>query len=257
MNRLPFAVSIPHGGTDIPPEFAPLVIATPEDMKEDVDQLTREIFHVDPSRIQHLLTFSTSRTFVDLNRPPESFGEAHPDGVVKRKTHLQRTVFSEFPKDTDVKAVLERLYFPYHAELERMTRDPAVKLTLDCHSMAEYGLPVSPDVQGEKRPLICLGHRGGVSAKLEMVLALQELMSDIYELPKSDIVIDKPFNGGHITRTHGGLDTPVIQIEFSRGFYLGDQVGKPEPKLAPNILKDWQGRFVRVLEGLASHKSLL
>ena len=87
MKKLPFAVSIPHGGTDIPEEFEPLVIATAEDCREDVDHLTREICSVPEDAVQHFLTFATSRTFVDLNRPPDAYGEEHPDGVVKRKTH--------------------------------------------------------------------------------------------------------------------------------------------------------------------------
>lgn len=250
MTRLPFVVSVPHGGTEIPEEFSPLVKASPEDRKEDVDHLTREIFGVPDERVLHRLEFPVARTFVDLNRPPDTFGDEHPDGVVKQKTHLGRTVFSQFPELEAIEGVLRRWYDPYHSRLAEVTRDPRTRLTLDCHSMAPFSLPVSPDAPGERRPAICLGHKAGASAPLEMVEALKSIMSRRYEVPLEEIVIDKPFNGGYITRTYGSISTPVIQIEFSRGFYLGQEEGKPEPQMGAESVARWQARFLSTLEDL-------
>lgn len=250
MTRLPFVVSVPHGGTEIPEEFSPWVMASPEDCKEDVDHLTREIFGVPEERVLYRLEFPVSRTFVDLNRPPDTYGDEHPDGVVKQKTHLGRNVFSRFPDPEQIQRVLRRLYDPYHTRLAEVTRDPRTRLTLDCHSMAPFSLPVSPDAPGVRRPAICLGHKAGASAPLEMVEALRAIMSRHYEVPLEEIVIDRPFNGGYITRTYGSISTPVIQIEFSRGFYLGQEEGKPEPKLDPESIAGWQARFLATLEDL-------
>lgn len=223
-------------------------------MKEDVDHLTREICGVDRELVVHYLDFDTSRTFVDLNRPPDWVGEDYPDGVVKRRTHLGHPVFREFPSDEDVKKVMDRLYHPYHDELQEITTDPGVKLTIDCHSMSPRGLPVSPDAPGEERPPICVGHRGGVTATLEMVRALIDIMSVVYEVPANDIRIDDPFNGGYITRKYGSLNNPIIQIEFSRGFYMESQVGNPDPKLPPDEIEMWQNRFEETLRGLANNR---
>jgi N-formylglutamate deformylase len=254
MKRLPFAISVPHGGTDVPEEFAPHLLATSECMKEDVDHLTREICGVNSELVVHYIDFETSRTFVDLNRPPDWVGELYPDGVVKRLTHLGHPVFREFPSDTLVKAVLDRLYFPYHGKLERITRDPEVKLTIDCHSMAPRGLPVSPDEPGKERPPICLGHRGGATATREMVQVLQDVISVVYGVPCRDILIDAPFNGGYITQQHGSLDNPVIQLEFSRGFYMPSQVGASEPSLPAGELEVWKNRFEETLRGVAGNR---
>lgn len=251
MTKLPFAISIPHGGTDVPEEFADLVVATPDCTKEDVDHLTREICSVPEGRVQHFLTFSTSRTYVDLNRPPESFGQEHPDGVVKRETHLGKQVFDQFPKTEVVKSVIDRLYHPYHERLQKAVKDPNVKLTLDCHSMSPTGLTVSPDSPGQSRPPICVGHKSGLTASREMVDGLRQVMSEVYQVSIDEIAVDKPFNGGYITRTHGSLETPMIQVEFSRGFYMPDQVGQPSPTLNDKEIALWSGRFLETLERLA------
>ncbi len=254
MQKLPFAVSVPHGGTEVPPEFTPFVIATADCTREDVDHLTREICGISPDRIRHFLAFDASRTYVDLNRPPDAYGQDHPDGVIKQKTHLGRNVFREFPPTEVVDAVLSRLYRPYHEKLQEIMDDREVKLTLDCHSMSPVGLEGSPDGLGRIRPAVCLGHKGGQSASLEMVETLRHVMAEVYQLPLSEVVIDKPFNGGYITRTYGRPDKPLIQIEFSRGFYMKEQLGRSDPTLSPSEIDIWQDRFTQTLERLAKCK---
>lgn len=247
MNPLPFVLSIPHGGWGTPEEFSPLVIATAEDQKEDIDHLTREIFAQPEGFVAHQLVFETARTFVDLNRVPQNWGENFPDGVVKTLTHLDRPIFSQFPEDSVIQEVLDRLYHPYHQALAEAVADPKVVLLLDCHSMAPYGLGVSPDRPGQPRPLINLGHRGGATAPLWIVECLREIMAEVYELPVEEILIDHPFDGGYITVSHGSRGTSAIQIEFNRAFYLGDQEGKVSPDLKPEVLNLWRERFGRVL----------
>ncbi len=248
MQRLPFALSIPHGGVETPKEFLELVVATPDDQREDIDHLTREIFSVPEGMVAKQLTFATARTFVDLNRRPEAWGPSYPDGVVKSLTHVDRPVFSRFPDDETVRQVLERLYVPYHAALAEIVADPEVVLLIDCHSMAPYGLSVSPDTPGQPRPLINLGHRGGDSAPLALVQTLQAIMAEVYEIPLEEIAIDHPFNGGHITNSHCGPNSYAIQIEFNRAFYLGDQEGKPNPAVENSVLELWREKFARCLQ---------
>ena len=120
--------------------------------------------------------------------------------------------------------------------------------------MSPRGLSVSPDEPGAERPPICLGHKGGATATLEMVQALQDVMSVVYEVPCKDISVDAPFNGGYITRRHGSLNSPMIQLEFSRGFYMPSQVGVPEPSLPADELQMWNDRFEETLRGLAASR---
>ena len=247
MKPLPFVISIPHGGREIPEELRALVIASPDDQREDIDHLTREIFAQPEGFVAHQLVFDVARTFVDLNRVPQHWGERFPDGVVKTLTHLDRPVFSQFPEDELVQQVLDLHFYPYHQALAEAVADPEVVLLLDCHSMAPHGLSVSPDRPGQPRPLINLGHRGGATAPLWLVEMLREIMVEVYELPQDQVLIDHPFDGGYITANHGSRGTSAIQIEFNRAFYLGDQEGQATPSLEPDTLNLWQTRFARVL----------
>ena len=248
MQRLPFALSIPHGGLETPLEFRDLVIASAEDQKEDIDHLTREIFGVPRTLVAHQVVFDIARTFVDLNRDPDHWGVEHSDGVVKTLTHLDRPVFSQFPSDEVITQVLERLYHPYHEALSAIAADPEILLILDCHSMAPFGLTVSPDHPGQPRPLINLGHRGGATAPLWVVEQLRAIMAEIYNISCSDIAIDHPFNGGYITNTHARSNTWAIQIEFNRAFYLNHEEGKSAPRLEPHVIDLWRDRFARTLQ---------
>ncbi len=216
MLKLPFAISIPHGGTEIPSAFKPYLIASPEDLKEDVDHLTREIFSLSEEQVECTITFPYGRTFVDLNRAPTAYGDNHPDGVVKQRTHTGRPVFETFPPGETVDAVLEELYHPYHQKLSSLVTSERVRLLVDCHSMAPRDLSFSPDSEAKERPLVCLGHRGGVTAPLELVQAFQISLCQAYGLATEDISIDRPFSGGYITQTYGPGPIPVIQIEFNR-----------------------------------------
>lgn len=248
MQRLPFALSIPHGGVETPKELLELVVATPEDQREDIDHLTREIFGVPEGMVASQLQFGTARTFIDLNRPPDAWGPLFPDGVVKSLTHIDRPVFSRFPEDGVIHQLLDRLYKPYHQALADIVADPEILLLLDCHSMAPYGLGVSPDKAGTPRPLINLGHRGGRSAPLQLVETLREIMHEVYDIPSQEISIDHPFNGGYITNTHCSPTSYAIQIEFNRAFYLGNQEGKPLPTMESATVDLWRDKFARCLQ---------
>jgi N-formylglutamate amidohydrolase len=247
MQRLPFALSIPHGGVETPEELVGTVIVTPEDQREDIDHLTREIFSVPEGLVAAQITFETARTFVDLNRHPNAWGAEQADGVVKSLTHLNRPVFSQFPDRAIIERLLDRLYRPYHQRLAELVEDPEVVLLLDCHSMAPASLPVSPDRPGQPRPMINLGHRGGASAPFWLVQTLQEVMAEVYQLPLEEVRIDYPFNGGYITHTYHSPHSHAIQIEFNRAFYLGDQEGQARPVLDFATLEQWREKFARCL----------
>lgn len=222
MEELPVLLSIPHGGMDIPAELEDRIVLSAADIFEDIDPYTREIYDLGDS-VTHVVSTAYPRTFVDLNRAPDDLPPDNPDGVVKSHTCYGKTIYqSGMEPDSDLKdTLLEKYYFPYHNEIERLSnsKDPAIALALDCHSMAAVGPAISPD-RGKKRPMVCLGNAHGRSCSQEAAAAMAACFRRAFSLEENDVTINRPFAGGYITRRYGGHPLPWIQVELNRDLYL-------------------------------------
>lgn len=250
---LPILVSVPHGGTETPPELADRVIATPQDIFDDSDAATLDIYALE-GEVAHFVTTPIARAFVDLNRAPDDRPPANPDGVVKSETCYGRPIYDPAKPltDQDAKALLERYYFPYHARLEEAARDDGVRLALDCHSMAAVPPPTSPDL-GQQRPLICLSNDDGRTSQVSTLEKLADALAEAFEINRSGIWLNRPFKGGHITRSHGGGRVPWIQLEMNRSLYLADPwFDRDTLRVDARRLHDLRNRVFRALSWMDS-----
>ncbi len=68
----PFLISIPHGGTSVPPEVRDLVNLSRKEIVFNSDPHTRRIYGFDDA-VEALVDFDVSRIFVDTNRPPYDY----------------------------------------------------------------------------------------------------------------------------------------------------------------------------------------
>ena len=66
---LPFLMSIPHGGTDVPEDVRPLLLLSDDELRYYCDPLTRVVFGYQ-DRVLASIETPVSRMIVDLNRPP-------------------------------------------------------------------------------------------------------------------------------------------------------------------------------------------
>lgn len=250
MSVLPVLLSIPHGGTDIPPEIASRVCITPKDQFEDGDALTREIYGIKDD-VLACIEGSIARAFVDLNRDVTDRPPNNPDGVVKSMTCLGKPIYHSGKELDDelTEVLLKKYYHPYH-DMIRKTLDSnrKIKLMLDCHTMEAVGPKISPD-PGNIRPMFCLGSNFGKSCPEEMVQRMAGCIRKAFELDKEEIVINNPFAGGHITRTYGNQPIPCIQIEMSRALYLSKPWFDSENlKVLPERLNQLQNSFLKALK---------
>lgn len=229
--KLPVLVSIPHGGTGVPPELADRVRIGPNDILADGDAFTGEIYDVaDCVGLQ--LKAEIARAFVDLNRAEDDLPPGNPDGVVKSHTVFQKPIYLEDrqPDAALIERLLERYHRPYHGRIREALSDGryGIELALDCHSMLAVGPEISPD-PGQTRPAVCLGNRNGGSCPPETLDSLADCFRRVFGLGESDVALNRPFSGGYITRTYGGDLVPWIQIELSRGLYMqGPAIAEPE-----------------------------
>ncbi|MEK9629438.1 MAG: N-formylglutamate amidohydrolase [Nitrospinota bacterium] len=249
MSKFPVLLSIPHGGTDVPPEISSRVFITAKDQFEDGDALTRQIYGINDS-VSACVEGKIARAFVDLNRDVNDRPPENPDGVVKSMTCLGQPIYhkgQELDQEmTDL--VLEKYYYPYH-DLIRKTLDSnsELQLMLDCHTMEAVGPEISPD-PGKTRPKFCLGSNFGKSCPEDIVQKMADCIRKVYKLNQEDVVIDKPFSGGHITRTYGNQPIPCIQIEMSRALYLSSPWFNPKfMTVLPDRLEELREKFFQTL----------
>ncbi len=219
MKKLPVLMSVPHGGLAIPPELEETVMLDEWEIFGEADAYTRKIYDLS-SLVQKWYDFDIARVFIDLNRPPHTFPPEVTDGVIKDITTYGVKIYKEGngPGPELAEALVKKYYVPYHDRLVE-AMDEGTELGLDCHSMAAIAPPTARDA-GSERPLICLGDVHGETCPSETTESFRKCLAEALGMEQDEISINRPFAGGHITRTYGSGKVPWIQIEISRALYL-------------------------------------
>lgn len=208
--KLPFLVSLPHAGLDVPEELEDYCILSHNEIVKDGDEQAWEIYSELEALAESFQTTNIARAFVDLNRAPD---DIRLDGVVKTHTIFNQPIYDRPLPDALIKTLIKKYWMPYHEGLTRLSSH-GVKLGIDCHTMASVGPLVGPDT-GKPRPAVCLSNAYGTCPEQWI-----QIMKDCFESTiKDEVRINDPFAGGHIIRSHGN-EIPWIQIEISRGDFM-------------------------------------
>lgn len=244
-DQLPFLISIPHGGTDIPATVQPLLALTSADLEYHCDPRTQEIFGF-RDRVPAFIDTPVSRIVVDLNRPPLPLPPRDPDGIIKRFTVDGKPVYlpGKIPDVGLIHALLKAHYFPYHQEIDMLLDRHPVKIAFDCHSMLPEGSPRQSD-SGKTRPWICLGNNGDNAGRplpgslatcpSDWILALKKRFEEGFAQP-GQVAINDPFSGGFIANAHyWHKGIPWIQIEVNRALY--ENTGADSSETGHNIVE--------------------
>ena len=244
---LPFLISIPHGGTDVPEPVRQLLLLTDEELRYYSDPLTRILFEY-RDRVAAYIDSPISRMVVDLNRPPLPLPLHDPDGIIKTRTIDGREVYrpGHVPDMQLIHNLLKTHYFPYHQQIDELIDQKPVRIAFDCHSMLPYGSENQKDA-GKVRPLICLGNNGDrmgrtkkgniATCNEEWITALAGIFRE--EFPQDNAVeINNPFSGGFISNAHyWHKGIPWIQIEVNRALYEPDKpIRKSEDDLLDRVI---------------------
>jgi len=221
LTKLPVLLSIPHGGTQRPPELDGHLSITDKDLFDDSDPFVIEIYDLG-EKVEGVVKSNIARAFVDLNRSLQDLPPQNPDGLIKSATCYEKPIYKQGsePDDSLRRVLIELYYKPYHRSIQKSIQDLDLQLCLDCHSMASVAPNVSPDGNQKKRPMFCLSNQDGKTSSKEMLELLASCISDSYGISRSNISLNDPFHGGHITKTYGNNPIPWIQIEMNRDLYL-------------------------------------
>ena len=205
--KLPFLISVSHGGLKVPQEVAKYSLLTLDEIIADGDVGSMEIYAPLKSNVDQFVLTDIARAFVDVNRAPN---DLRKDGVVKTHTCWDVPIYSSPLTHEQINSLLERYYYPYHETLTQLSKSGVI-LGIDCHTMAAVGPPVGPDT-GQERPNACLGNADGTCPD-SWIETLRVFLAK--RLP-GEVTINRPFSGGYITRNHAN-EMPWLQLELSRG----------------------------------------
>jgi len=257
--KLPFLISIPHGGTDVPEIVRPVLALSPDEIRYHADPSTREIFGF-RDRVAAFIEAPVSRMVVDLNRPPLPLPPKDPDGIIKVTTVDGKPVYrpGRVPDISLSHRLLMAYYFPYHQEIDELLDRHHPRVAFDCHSMLPAGA-VSQKDAGQKRPLFCLGNNGDRTGRPNpgglatcpqgWIAGLARRFEQEFMVP-GQVAINEPFSGGFIANAHyWHKGVPWIQIEVNRALY--DEASREgTTSEAPFFtVGELRGKIWKVLEG--------
>ena len=210
----PLVISIPHSGTDIPQDIAPLCNLGAK--REHTDWTLLEL--VAPLS-ETTLAATVSRYIVDVNRFKPRAGKA-TQPIIPRIDEKGNLLFNNYPSKQKQSDWLERYYTPYYLHLENLLNEKSEQhkrvLLVDLHSY---------DDKLFKTTDIILGTRKKQTLGPDTLEKLQVLFHEEGLTTR----VDTPFSGGNIIATFGKqARIEAVQIEVPYSLYLEGHSLHPE-----------------------------
>jgi formiminoglutamase len=226
----PLIVSLPHTGTDIPPQIEAR-LASPWLARRDADWWVERLYAFAADLGATVIRTSISRTVIDVNRDPTG-ASLYPGAAT---TELCPTTSfdgealyrpGQGPDADEIAARRARWFDPYHAALEaaitRLREVHARVVLYDGHSIRSR----IPRLFDGELPQFNIGTNSGASCDPALTAAVEAACA----ASPFDRVTNGRFKGGHITRRHGRPATGVhaIQMELACRGYM-DEPASPTP----------------------------
>ena len=202
----PLVISIPHSGTNIPQDIAPLCNLGAK--REHTDWALPEL--VAPL-LETTLVATVSRYIVDVNRFKPRTGKA-TQPIIPRIDELGHQLFYNYPSKQKQADWLKRYYTPYYHHLESLLHQKLEQyskvLLIDLHSYDDQLFQTSD---------IILGTRKKQTISKDILEQLQTLFHE----EGFSTRVDTPFAGGNIIATFGKHPSiEAVQIEVPYSLYL-------------------------------------
>jgi len=219
---VPLLISIPHLGTELPPDLADGMSDTAA-IKQDTDWHLDRLYGFAADMGASVLQAKVSRYVIDLNRPPS--GESLYPGQTTTGLCPTETFRGE-PLYRQAQALsasqqadrLARYWQPYHdalcSELDRLKEQHGTVLLWDAHSIAS----VLPRLFDGELPNLNFGTADGRSCAPSII----ETVVAEARASRFSYVVNGRFKGGYITRQYGVPANRVhaIQLEMGQDLYM-------------------------------------
>jgi N-formylglutamate deformylase len=223
----PLLVSIPHTGTEIPPDIEAKLIS-PWLARKDADWWIDRLYDFAADLGATVIRTTISRTVIDVNRDP-SGASLYPGqattGLCPTETFDGEPLYKSGnePDDAEIARRGEIYFDPYHtalaAESARLRQQHAQIVLYDCHSIRS----VVPRLFEGELPHMNIGTNSGASCGPE----LQQSIESVCAASPFTWVSNGRFKGGWITRHYGrpALGVHAVQMELACRSYIDDPVG--------------------------------
>ncbi len=237
--RLPILISVPHCGTEYPPEvvdqFRPEVIEDPEDTDWFVHHLYDFLVRFGVT----IIHARYSRYVIDLNRDP-SGKQLYSDGrtetsIIPTHTFSGKPLYrSAAPDPAEYERRLMTYFVPYYQKVEALLKDfrreSRQVMVWDAHSIARS----VPSIHPEPFSDLILGSQDGKTAHPKLI---EVAMNRLSRGNRYKVANNMPFKGGYITRYFGKPQTNVhaLQLEMSQDVYMDDERGSFDSVKAERI----------------------
>lgn len=222
----PLLVSMPHVGTEIPPDLQARFVPRALEV-EDTDWHLPLLYDFLAELGASVLQPRYSRYVIDLNRPPDDapmYPGASNTELCPTRFFTGDALYREGASpDADERQQRRELYWqPYHqalaGELARLRAQHGYALLWDAHSIRSQ----IPWLFEGTLPDLNIGTASGASAAAAVAQAVQGACA-----PYSDYshVLNGRFKGGFITRHYGAPQGQVhaVQLEMCQSTYMQEQ----------------------------------
>jgi N-formylglutamate deformylase len=244
----PLLVSVPHAGTLVPAEDAPLLALEGKALLRDADLFCDRLVAGIARLGVTCVVQNISRYVLDVNRAPDDVDkDVCPDierpakpsarGLVWRQTTDGADVLRRPLTVAELRSRVERIHAPYHAELARLLEERRARfgaaILLDVHSMPSTGRPGHADPGARRADVVPGDVRGSSCAPLISKVVSEHFARLGYAVRPND-----PYMGGYITRHHGrpARGTHAIQLELNRDLYMDEDALTFDEKKAARLV---------------------
>ena len=202
----PLMISIPHSGTEIPQDIAPLCNRASN--REHTDWALTELV---AALAETTLAATVSRYIVDVNRFKPRNGKA-TQPIIPRIDEIGNQLFYNYPSKQKQADWVERYYTPYYHNLEKLVQQKLEQhskvLLIDLHSYDDQVFHTND---------IILGTRKKQTISKDILEQLQTLFHEEGLFTR----VDTPFSGGNIIATFGKYPSiEAVQLEVPYSLYL-------------------------------------